>query len=110
MGRSPSIDSDVSKEKKQNEDESIPTIKINEENIEDTNFQRKDSLEMELDEMEDEEEDRKSALIIKSKRDSISDTSFDKEENVVPKEKFINKFFENGKIVESKELKTSKKP
>jgi len=107
LGRSPSIDSGVSAEK---EEESIPTIKINEENIPETGFQRKDSLEMELDEMEDDEEDKKSALIIKSRRDSISEDSFEKQgEQEAPKAQFINKFFQNGKVVESEQPGNSEK-
>lgn len=106
MGRSPSIDSGILEEK---ENESVPTIKINEENIPDTDYQRKDSLEMELDEMDD-DEDKKSALIIKSRRDSISDDSFEKEEGKdAPKDQFINKYFQNGKVVESEQTNNSEK-
>ena len=57
---------------------------------------------MELDELEENDSDRKSALIIKSRRESLSEDSFDKEaeDQLLPKKGFVNKFFENGKVVD----------
>ena len=110
LGKSPSIDSGHSLEnsphKKDPEKElemtEVPTLNINGEEASERGLQRKDSLEMELDEIDDQEADRKSALIIKSRRDSISEDSFDKEDSKdeKPEKEFVNKFFQNGKVVE----------
>jgi len=110
MGKSPSIDSNCSNSNDKTPQENLPLPEVNVPDInvngESTNemktLNRKDSLEMELDEMDD-DEDRKSALIIKSRRDSVSQDSFDEGgDKVKPEALFVNKHFKNGEVVEEK--------
>jgi hypothetical protein len=105
LGKSPSIDSGHSgKQSPQKQPEELPPTDVPNLNLngQEMGLQRKDSLEMELDEFDEQESDRKSALIIKSRRGSVSSDSFDRdaEGQIKPEKGFVNKFFENGKVVE----------
>ena len=109
MGKSPSIDSQNSPHASPKKNENIPmhppvnlpTLNVNGESADLKDFTRKDSLELELEGMDDGEDDRKSALIIKSRRDSVSQNSFDSvAEKIEPEKEFLNKHFQNGKVVQ----------
>lgn len=109
MGKSPSIDSNNSGQNSPGKDsegvlllDEVPILNVNGENADLKDFTRKDSLELELEGMDDGEDDRKSALIIKSRRDSISQDSFDEGADPIrPEKQFVNKHFQNGKVVEA---------
>lgn len=104
MGKSPSIDSqnETMEDSVPLPEMHIPNLNINGEGVGSKELQRKDSLEMELDDMDD-EDDRKSALIIKSRRGSVSEDSFDEGgDNIKPDVLFVNKHFKNGEVVENK--------
>lgn len=110
LGKSPSIDSGHSPQqspRKASPQESgvlgqVPTLNVNGENADLKDFTRKDSLELELEGLDDGEDDRKSALIIKSRRDSVSQDSFDEGGNQIqPEKQFVNKHFQNGKVVDA---------
>lgn len=106
MGKSPSIDSEHSPRKSPKKgpgplisQENFPALNVNGGSPEVNTFSRKDSLEMELDEM-DGDSDKKSALIIKSRRGSISQDSFDSgTEKIEPEKLLVNQHFQNGKVV-----------